>query len=133
MFNIRYLILNIGRQFEETKVFYCSRSLGAMLSTQEKHLVVPGYIRRVQEIHRILFPIDIIKIIGNLYPQFIKFEGNTVELTDTEKCMITEWFIEIFELQNKSHILLSRLLYDYEKDGKQGTDFNQHCVSGKNT
>ena len=47
--------------------------------------------------------------------------------------MITEWFIDVFELQNKSCRLSSKLLYDYDKDGKQGSDFYTRCLKGNNT
>ena len=47
--------------------------------------------------------------------------------------MITGWFIEVLGLENTSCILSSKLLYDFDKDGKNGDNYYEHCLKGKNT
>ena len=99
-----------------------------------RELIVSGFVNRhVQSMQSLDIPQDIITLLILFYPQFIEFDGNTVDLTNKEKEIITEWFIEVFRLQNKSCTLSAKLLYDYNKDGKEGEDFYEHCVKGKNT
>ena len=63
---------------------------------------------------------DIWLVIMMFYSYYIAFEGNTINLTMSEKEMITSWFIDIFGLKDdkKSAILTSKLLYDYKKTHK---------------
>ncbi len=103
------------------------------MSSHRILLIVFGYIRHIHKQYQFIIPNDIANIICILYPQFIEFEGNTVGLTDKEKEIITTWFNEVLDLENKSCILSSKLLYDYNKDGKDGKDFYKHCLNGKNT
>ena len=61
------------------------------------------------------------------YPTMILFEGNTLKLTFKEKQMITNWFIDVFELNDKSAVLNATLLYDYNTDGKTAKDWHNKC------
>ena len=90
-------------------------------------LVVSGYIRELQCKLDILIPSDILIIFIMFYPHCIGFDGSTVSLTLKEKEMITSWFIKIFDLEEQSSILTSKLLYDYNKHGKSGMDFHAKC------
>ena len=96
-------------------------------------LIISGFGREIGKEFDMNIPEEIIVVIIMFYPQFINFEGNTVELTDTEKALITSWFMDVFSLENKSCILSSRLLYDFNKDGKKGNDFYKKCVDSNNT
>ena len=96
-----------------------------------------GYIRDLMKLYPSLdIPKDIIKVIVIFYPCFIKFNGNRVDLTDKEKEIITSWFIDLFNLQNESCILSSKLLYDHDKDGvtsSYSNSFYNNCLNAKNT
>ena len=98
-----------------------------------RELVVSGYIRKLQDRLQIDIPNDIWLIVIMFYPNCIEFEGNTMNLTSKQKEMVTKWFIDIFELQNKSSILTSKLLYNFHKDGTksgeddEGTAFHHQC------
>ena len=96
-------------------------------------LLISGYSRELQRSLRIHVPRDIVVILMMFYPSCIEFEDNTMNLTLKQKEMITLWFMNIFDLNNKSSILSSKLLYDYNKDGKTGRDFHKKCDGNTNT
>ena len=105
-----------------------------MATSLQRELIVCGYVHNVIKTHSSLdVPLDIIKVIIMFYPCYIEFIGNKVELTDKEKEIITLWFIDLFNLQNKSCILCSNLLYDYTKDKAPGRGFYNDCLNAKNT
>ena len=101
--------------------------------SQKKELLVTGFVRRCMTIISMDIPEDINPIIVLFYPWSIGFEGNTVNLTETEKEMITSWFIDVFALKDKWCTLSSRLLYDFDVDGPKGSDFHRQCVNANNT
>ena len=96
-------------------------------------LTVSGYIRELQRKLDLNIPTDICMIIIMFYPNTIKFDENTMNLTLHEKEIVTSWFIEVLQLQNASTILTSELLYDYNKDGQTGKDFHKKCDGNINT
>ena len=96
-------------------------------------LIVSGYIRKLQGKFEIDIPKDIWLIVIMFYPNCIDFEGNTMNLSLREKCMITEWFMDIFEIKDEKSILSSKLLYDCNRDGKSGQDFRDKCIETINT
>ena len=96
-------------------------------------LVVSGYIRELQRELCIHIPTDIWIVFIMFYPNYIQFDGNTMNLTLKEKEIITSWFIKIFSLENKSSILTSTLLYDCNKHGKTGKAFHSKCDQNINT
>ena len=96
-------------------------------------LIVSGYIRESQAQLHLHIPSDIWMVFVMFYPGCIEFDGNTLNLSLKEKELITSWFIDIFELQNKSAILTSKLLYDFNKDGEDGDDFHLKCDGNINT
>ena len=56
-----------------------------------------------------------------------------MNLTLSEKDVITWWIIDTFELRDESSILTAKLLYDYEKDGKSAKDWHAKCDDNINT
>ena len=96
-------------------------------------LIVSGYIREAQQKLDVHIPIDIWMVFIMFYQRCIQFGGNTINLTSNEKELITSWFIDIFDLQQKSPTLTSTLLYDHNKDGKKGQNFHQKCDGNINT
>eukprot|EP01084_Bolivina_argentea_P199646 341587_1 len=95
-------------------------------------LTVSGYMRALQNTLGITIPTDVILVIIMFYPICIEFEERTINLTLNEKQIITSWFIDIFNLHDRSYTFTAKLLYRYNKDGKKGTDFHTQCDSNKN-
>lgn len=91
-------------------------------------LIIAGFIRKLSQQYSLSIPKDIIDIVLLFTPPILDFKGNTVALTYAEKAMIRSWFIEVLQLEENQCILTSKLLYDYEKNGKYGTVFYKHCL-----
>ena len=105
-----------------------------MATSAQRELIVFGYVHDLITLYSSLdIPKDIITVIIIFYPCFIEFNGNGVGLTDKERETITLWFIDLFNLENKSCTLSSKLLYDYNKDEKSGEVFQNKCLGARNT
>ena len=96
-------------------------------------LIVRGYLRELRMKLSIDIPDDIFIVILMFYPNGIDFIGNTMDLTLAEKDLITSWFIDIFDIKDTKSIISSELLYDYNKDGRTGTDYHNKCDGNINT
>ena len=100
------------------------------MSKQRNILLIAGYLRQ----NKIEVPDELILLITLFHPCSIQFDGNAMNLTMKEKEIITSWFIKIFELETKRNYKLeSKLLYDYNVDGKTGHDFHRECDGYTNT
>ena len=76
---------------------------------------------------------DIVSLIILYYPKCMDFDGNTMNLKISEKYILTEWLINVFDLANKSCELSSKLLYNYKVHGTTGKDFHKKCNNFSNT
>ena len=61
----------------------CSEFFFLKMSTND--LLVSGFVHGLMKQYSFVIPQDIITILILFYPQFMKFKGNTVELTNQEK------------------------------------------------
>ena len=103
------------------------------MTTSTKQFLISGYIRECQKVYKLDIPYDISIVINQFYPHIMELKGCSMKLTMKEKELITSWFINIYELQNNPSIVSSKLLYDYDKNGKLGTNWNDLCSKAKNT
>ena len=127
-------VSNMFRKFQNSnKILKWFRKANPVMATKSE-LTVTGYIRELQKKLEIDIPDDIWLIVVMFYPNYIEFEGNTMNLTRREKEIITSWFIDIFDLnRQKSVTLTSELLYNYNKHGKEGCNFQEKCDGNINT
>ena len=95
-------------------------------------LTVSGFVRELQRKLKMDIPSDILLVIIMLYPTWIDFERNTMNLTFEEKDMITSWLIDVLKVTH-TKLITSKLLYDYNKDGKLGRDVHKKCDRNSNT
>ena len=96
----------------------------------KRELIVAGFVHILQRKYDITVPTDVISMIIIFYPFTIQFEGNTMNLTEKEKEVITKWFLDIFELNDKSEILSSTFLYNFNSNAD---DFHKQCDDHINT
>merc|ERR1712228_985063 len=105
--------------------------MGTMATKQKRIHLISGYIKSVD----VDLPYELLSVILMFYPYpAINFDGNVFNLTEEEKELITKWFMRTFDLEETDNCrFTSKLLYDYNKDGKDGVHFHQKCDSNINT
>ena len=113
--------------------FKLHNSVWRLLEKSDKAFLVAGFLKHLDLQNTMIYeiPDDLLVLIIMYFSEFINLDGNRVKLKVEEKILINTWFIKIYD-NDTNKIFKSKLLYDYDIDGKTPNSYHKACDGHKN-